>query len=132
MEIIRHCSERLPGGERLWRRLAKKAGWDGVLHVYGYGVGPRKHAVGHRKASRSEHPIPTVLAVYDPNDESIDLWLSSKCGVPMSTRRTVIRTFAHELGHHIDFTRNRKWGRDRVKTEQTADRYGAKLLKEVK
>src|SRR5207245_1890168 len=42
MRLIRYCGrERLPGGERVWRRLALRAGFAGTRCVFGYGAGGR-------------------------------------------------------------------------------------------
>src|SRR5207249_2387559 len=53
MRLSRYCGrERLPGGRRLWQRLARRAGYRGTVAVYGYGVGGRPGGT-QRKAERT-------------------------------------------------------------------------------
>src|SRR2546428_5273152 len=77
MRLIRYCDrERLPGGARLWQRLARRAGFRGTLAVYGYGVGGRPGGA-QRKAERTGVPDGVVLADYEPR--LIRVWLPRTC-----------------------------------------------------
>src|SRR5438552_1533749 len=77
MRIVRYCGrERLPGGARLWRRLARRARFDGVLLVFGYGVGGRP-GDEQRKAERTGELSGMVLADYEPG--AIRVWVPCTC-----------------------------------------------------
>src|SRR5213595_2211226 len=77
MRLSRYCGrERLPGGRRLWQRLARRAGYRGTFAVYGYGVGGRPGGT-QRKAERTGVQDGMVLADYEPG--LIRVWLPCTC-----------------------------------------------------
>lgn len=127
MKIVRHCRERLPGTERLWRRLAKKAGFSGTLEVIGYGVGNTKEAKLHRKNIGTSKKITLAYIVYDEN--RIRVFSNGPCTPMVHTTKAKanwppIASFAHELGHFV-------LNRDNPKkdNERNADRYARKALR---
>jgi hypothetical protein len=132
MRVARFCGrERLPGGTRLWQRLARRAGFAGTLAIYGYGVGGRP---GHtqRKAERSGAPVGIVLADYEPG--LIRVWLPCTCQAAefdldqmTEDREDPLSSFAHELGHHVQHRRRRSYFNEAV-----AERYGRLLLRELR
>jgi hypothetical protein len=131
VRVVRFCGrERLPGGQRLWRRLARRAGFAGTLALYGYGVGGRP---GHaqRKAERTGEFTGMVLADYEPG--LIRVWLPCACQAAdfdtdqlKEDREDPVSSFAHELGHHVQHRRRR-----RFQNEAVAERYGRLLLREL-
>jgi hypothetical protein len=131
VRIVRYCGrERLPGGAALWRRLARRAGFDGLLAVYGYGVGGRP-GDAQRTAERTGELSGTVLADYEPG--LIRVWLPCTCQAAefdvdqlASDREDPLASFAHELGHHVQFRR-----RGAYHNESVAERYGRLLLQDV-
>ncbi len=146
MEIQRYCGkERLPGGERLWRKLAKAAGFNGVLKVYGYGAAGEDRVVdGHRKFEKGEQDtvIIGLHTWWDGKPSQIQVWLPCKCQVTMDdwtkTRDAMLPkwledryeplfVFAHELGHQMQHNDGQKFD----KSERGATRRGIKLLEKV-
>jgi len=127
MKIVRHCSERLPGGERLWRLLAKKAGFDGTLLVYGYGVGYNPPAESQRifGIGKGKATIGDYLGI----ENRIRVWVdSSPCRKFDFKDRTKkfnvdLFTFAHELGHHVQHLRGLPTN------ERGCDNYATALLR---
>lgn len=124
MKIVRYCGkERLPGGERLWRRLAKEAGYDGLVKVYGYGTaGDKKAVTSHRAYERGTtngtYKGPTVglhtYVVETGQSILIEVWLPCKCQVALDDWMDIrddkmpawmpdscepLFVYAHELGH---------------------------------
>jgi hypothetical protein len=107
--IKRYCGrERLPGGARLLRRMAKLAEFDGVLEVYGYGVGG---APGRQQRSIYRHGdiYGFVQGDWSVGDgpERIRVWLRCVCSavefdpdLEQTARDNPLVVFAHELGHH--------------------------------
>ena len=125
MKIVRHCRERLPGGARLWRSLAKQAGFHGTLKVIGYGVGNSEEAVGHRKHARKGSGAVT-LAHITYADNKIVVFLPSPCSKlkERTTREnSPLFSYAHELGHWVHNAN------DTTNTERTADMYARRVLK---
>lgn len=129
MQIVRYCGrERLPGGTRLWRRLARKSGFTGRLEVYGYGV---RGAPGmeHRRAMRTGVEKGVTLADYGHN--LIRVWLPCVCAAAefefAQYDGDVLSRFGHELGHHVIHQR----GRPMLPhiEEAVAERYGRLLLR---
>jgi hypothetical protein len=131
MRIARYCGrERLPGGARLWQRLARRAGFDGALLVFGYGVGGRP-GDAQRKAERTGEPTGMVLADYEPG--LIRVWVPCSCQAAdpdvdqlRDDREDPLSSFAHELGHHRQWIRRRAYHNEAV-----AERYGRLLLQEL-
>jgi len=131
MRIARYCGrERLPGGVRLWRRLARRAAFDGILAVYGYGVGGRPGG-SQRKAERTGELPGTVLADYEPG--LIRVWVPCTCQAAefdadqlLEAREDPLSSFTHELGHHVQYVRRRAYFNEAV-----AERYGRLLLREM-
>ena len=131
MKVVRFCGrERLPGGVRLWRRVARRAAFSGVLAVYGYGVGGRPGG-SQRKAERTGELPGTVLADYEPG--LIRMWLPCTCQAAeldvdqlAENREDPLSSFAHELGHHVQYRRRRTYFNEAV-----AERYGRLLLREL-
>jgi hypothetical protein len=130
MRILRYCGrERLPGSARFWQRLARRAGFRGTLAVYGYGVGGRPGGA-QRKAERTGEQDGVVLADYEPG--LIRVWLPCTCqAADLDTdqlaedREDALSSFAHELGHHVQYARRRTYFNEAV-----AERYGRLLLRE--
>ena len=130
MRVIRYCGrERLPGGERIWRRLALRAGFAGTLCVFGYGVGGRPGGE-QRKAERTGELGGIGLADYEPG--LIRVWLPCACQAAdldpdqlAAEGSDPLSSFAHELGHHVQHRR-----RGAYWNEAVAERYGRLLLRE--
>jgi hypothetical protein len=131
VRIVRYCGrERLPGGARLWVRVARRAGFDGALAVYGYGVGGRPGGT-QRKAERTGDLSGMVLADYEPG--LIRVWLPCTCQAAdfdvdqlADSLEDPLSSFAHELGHHVQYARRRTYFNEGV-----AERYGRLLLREL-
>ena len=131
MRVARYCGrERLPGGTRLWERLARRARFDGVLLVFGYGVGGRP-GDGQRIAERTGEFTGVVLADYEPG--MIRVWVPCTCQAAefdpdqlREDREDPLSSFAHELGHHVQYVRRRSYH-----DEAVAERYGRLLLREL-
>jgi len=131
MRIVRYCGrERLPGGARLWRRLARRARFDGVLLVFGYGVGGRP-GDEQRKAERTGELSGMVLADYEPG--VIRVWVPCTCQAAEFDADQLredgddpLASFAHELGHHREWIRRREYHNEAV-----AERYGRLLRREI-
>lgn len=132
MRIARYCGrERLPGGARLWQRLARRAGFHGTLAVYGYGVGGRPGG-DQRKAERTGEQLGMALADYEPG--LIRIWLPCTCQAAdldvdqlAEDREDPLSSFAHELGHHVQRRRQGSYFNEAV-----AERYGRLLLREFR
>jgi hypothetical protein len=130
MRISRYCGhERLPGGARLWERLARRAGFKGTLVAYGYGVGGRPGGA-QRKAERTGVHYGMVLADYEPG--LIRVWVPCTCQAAefdrdqlVDDREDPLSSFAHELGHHVQYAKRRTYFNEAV-----AERYGRLLLRE--
>jgi hypothetical protein len=152
MKIVRYCGkERLPGGERLWRRLAKEAGYDGTLKVYGYGTAGNKSAVLSQRAYETggkpgEWDWP-VIGLHSWNTKTnkttlIEVWLPCQCATALDEYKTIryndmlewlpdryepLHVFAHELGHAMQ----QLDGIDQDKSEPGATKRGNNLLERV-
>lgn len=126
MKLIRYCGkERLPGGERLWRRLAKEAGFTGVLRVYGYGAAGDRKVVDSQRAYERGTPSKyygrKIIVGLHTTGEGLEVWLPCTCqtaledsfmnpnlalhaadGQPkwLPVRYEALFVFAHELGHY--------------------------------
>lgn len=130
MRIWRYCGrERLPGGARLWLRLAHRAGFKGTLVVYGYGVGGHPGRA-QRKAERTGVHYGMALADFEPG--LIRVWVPCTCQAAefdtdqlAEMHEDPIASFAHELGHHVQHRR-----RGAYFNEAVAERYGRFLLRE--
>jgi hypothetical protein len=128
---VRFCGrERLPGGARLWQRLARRADFRGLLLVFGYGVGGRP-GDAQRKAERTGELSGLILADYEPG--LIRVWVPCTCQAaefdPDQLRDDgddPLSSFAHELGHHVQYARRRSYHNEAV-----AERYGRLLLREL-
>lgn len=132
MEIVKHCGrERLPGGERLWRRLARTSGFTGRLQVFGYGVTGRP-GLEHRHAMRTGVERGVTLADYGQN--MIRVWLPCVCAAAefdqdqLAPHERPLGAFAHELGHHAIRQRGKKM-LPHIE-EAVAERYGRMLLRD--
>ena len=130
MKLSRYCGrERLPGGRRLWQRLARRAAYRGTVAVYGYGVGGRPGGT-QRKAERTGVQDGMVLADYEPG--LIRVWVPCTCQAAdfdvdqlAEDHEDPVASFAHELGHHVQYARRRTYFNEAV-----AERYGRLLLRE--
>lgn len=131
MLISRFCGhERLPGGARRWKRLARRAKFTGTLRVFGYGVhgAPGK---AQRRAERDSKYFGVTLADFQPN--LIRVWLKCSCQAVEELPTLAedlgddpLASFAHELGHHMLHVRGRNWY-----NEAAAERFGRLLLAHV-
>ena len=138
MTLHRHCNERLPGGERLWRKLARAVGFDGVVEVYGYGV--------HGAAGRAQRSAfnggrygGVTVGYFYPGTMRIQVWTEGPCAigrlVPNKPTDRPLEAFAHELGHFVQLGRGKyPPGRPkaRARYEAVATRYGNALLRHVR
>ena len=114
---------------RLWQRLARRAGFRGTVAVYGYGVGGRPGGA-QRKAERTGVQDGMVLADYEPG--LIRVWVPCTCQAAdfdvdqlHEAHEDPLASFAHELGHHVQYARRRTYFNEAV-----AERYGRLLLRE--
>jgi len=114
---------------RLWERLARRAGFRGTVAVYGYGVGGRPGGA-QRKAERTGVQDGMVLADYEPG--LIRVWVPCTCQAADfdveelgEVHEDPLASFAHELGHHVQYARRRTYFNEAV-----AERYGRLLLRE--
>ena len=100
MEIRRHCSERLPGGERKWRKAARIAGFKGTLNVIGLGQRRWNYSEMVSK-QRSKYGV-TMGMYHRPNRITVFV---DKSPCARAHRRTAssLETFCHELGHYRQF-----------------------------
>ena len=142
MEIKRHCKERLPGGERAWRRACRIAGFDGVIDVIG---------LGQRRWSRAEifssnrGKFGITLGLYN-SMRSISVFVpTSPCAVidpkrPAAGQVDPLLTLCHELGHYRQDLEGKstRVGGQTLKAwradpqERMADVYGRELYAIVK
>ena len=112
MYIKRYCGhERLQGSERLWRRLARKAGFEGRLEVFGYGVKGQPGAQ-QRRETRGVQDGLTTFADYETG--LIRVWLPCSCAAAefddLEARKvSPLSAFAHELGHFVVEKRGKKY-----------------------
>lgn len=134
MIVKRYCGhERLPGGERRWRRLARAAGFSGSVELYGYGVAGKP---GREQRAAMRTGVESGVVVADYGDNIIRVWLTCRCAAAeFDTDRLAyeqkdpLTNFAHELGHHVVKARGRKmlpWVEEAV-----AERYGRRLLRRI-
>jgi len=137
VRIQRHCQERLPGGERLWRKLARAVGFDGVVEVYGYGV---HGAAGRaqRSAFAAGRRESLIIGYFYPATSRVLVWLDSPCAVgkwpPKHVNDRPLAVYAHELGHFVQHGRGKyppRGKRARSRYEAVATRYGNALLRFV-
>lgn len=129
MKVVRHCSERLPGGLRRWRRLARRAGFTGTLEVYGYGV----HGSPARMQLRVNRKDEGEATVADYGGNHIRVWLRAACSpVPMTFTTKPLFAFAHELGHHRQEVRGVRRTMSHKKKERDADLYASRILREIR
>jgi len=131
MRIKRYCGrERLPGGERRWRRLARAAGFDGTLQVFGWGV---RGEPGRLQRSAYRKSAGATVADYEPG--LIRVWLDCACAATdfydedELTSQYVLEAFAHELAHHRQYLLSRE--RFSPQADAVAERWGRKLLRSV-
>lgn len=136
MRIIRHCGkERLPGGERLWRKMAREVGFKGTVRVYGYGV-KGVPGIEQRRAARTGHERGMTLGDYDWESGEIRVWLPCSCAVSAfdikawSIYQQPRGVFAHELGHHRQRVGGRAYKKDAT-FESVAERFGRMLMRSV-
>jgi hypothetical protein len=97
--------------------------------VYGYGVGGRPGGA-QRKAERTGVQDGMVLADYEPG--LIRVWVPCTCQAAefdpeelAADHEDPLASFAHELGHHVQYARRRTYFNEAV-----AERYGRLLLRE--
>jgi hypothetical protein len=109
--------------------MAGRAGFRGTLAVYGYGVGGRPGGA-QRKAERTGVQDGVPLADYEPG--LIRVWLPCTCQAAdfdvdqlAEHHEDPLASFAHELGHHVQYTLRRSYFNEAV-----AERYGRLLLRE--
>jgi len=139
MKIVRFCGkERLPGGERLWRRLAKEAGFNGTVKVYGYGAAGSKMATSTHRAYEVGKTSYTIVGLQTEKIELIEVWLPCKCQTAMDDMLPVngmpewlkdnyepLFVFAHELGHYQQEVQGMEF------SEPGATKRGTHLLEKV-
>ena len=137
MRIRRHCVERLPGGERLWRKAARMVGFNGTLHVTGQG----QKAWNHREIINPKRKLYGVtLGFYlEPNH----IWVflqNSRCARPDKKKMDPLGTFLHELAHFVQYKNGHSFKRGSRKTirgwkndpyEREADQFARNLRKKL-
>lgn len=140
MEIRRHCHERLPGGERLWRKAARIAGFDGTIEVYGFGV---KRFNKREMFSRNRGKYGITLGYFNRNKITVFV-KSSPCAVTDPKKKKVdpLMTLCHELGHYRQQVEGTLGEAPELDTtladwranaaERGADAYGRWLLSQIR
>lgn len=136
MDIHRHCTERLPHGERQWRRAARMSKFDGKLVIVGLG-----HYEWNRRElkSRRRKDQGVTRGSYSSNEITVFI-NNAPCAVRDPKAPCPFETFCHELGHHRQYLRGerlgvgvsaslKEWRANHA--EQAADRYGRMLRKKV-
>jgi hypothetical protein len=110
--------------------LARKAGFNGVLEVYGYGVSGVP-GIQHRRAMRTGVEKGVILADYGAN--LIRVWMASSCAAAefedLKPHEEPLAAFSHELGHHVIACRG-KTMLPHIE-EAVAERYGRMLLRSM-
>ena len=137
MRIVRHCTERLPGGTRLWQKLACLADFNGTLLVYGYGTHGRPGREQLR-AALMDQVGGFDLGDYTRGENLIRIWVSSRCALAfpkkITEHETPLAAFVHELGHHRQHVAGKQVPRTKKQNasyEAVAERYGRMLLRSV-
>jgi len=103
MEIRRHCSERLPGGERLWRRAARVAGFKGTLNVIGLAQRRWQYS---EMISRNRAKYGVTTAMYHRPNRITVFVDSSPCAryaFAKAAKHDSFFSLCHELGHYRQF-----------------------------
>lgn len=131
MRIKKFCGrERLPGGERQWRRLARLVGFKGTLEVYGYGVGG---GPGRQQLHSYLTSAKWWGTVGDYGKNLIRVWVKCYCST-IDDDETVepgpFHVFSHELGHYIQDLRGRTY-KTKAIDEAVAERYGRWLRRKL-
>lgn len=132
MEIRRHCNERLPGGERLWRKAARIAGFDGTIEVIGLG----QRRWNYREIRSKDKTWGITAGRYFGRRNLIQVFVnSSSCARGKWKKHDPFSTLCHELGHHRQnfqgtwegrtFQTMKQWRAD--SQERSADAYGGWL-----
>lgn len=138
VRILKYCGkERLPGGERRWRKLAETASFDGSISVFGYGTGGLPGQQQCRAYITQGSAFGATLGDWQPGKIRVWLPCSGCAAVEFDPDLELaeghdepLTVFAHELGHE------RQWQLDRgYETvgidEAVASRYGRWLLRKV-
>ncbi|HEV8575364.1 MAG TPA: hypothetical protein VGR43_11725 [Dehalococcoidia bacterium] len=124
MKIVRYCGkERLPGGTRLWRRLARLVGFKGTLELYGYGIGGKP---GRAQLHAYLHGERSAVTIGDYGKNQIRVWVRCSCSPVDSAEQyepEPLHVFAHELGHYIQDLRHKTY-KTKAIDEAVAERYG--------
>lgn len=128
MEIVRHCSERLSGGARLWQRVAKEAGFSGILRVSGNPL-----EVDSEQAVIGKMEYPTIRVVVPHSACSVQRKWET-----VGAKYNPLLVFGHELYHwrraergyfHASKGSFSSYRKDTE--ERNADAYARRLLKRV-
>lgn len=141
MKILRHCRERLPHGEKIWRRAARLVGFTGTLRVTG--LGQKAWNLKEIKHPQRKRYGITRGFFLRPNQ----IWVfvtTSPCAravwTPMINKLDPLTSFCHELGHFVQEKEGRRHPRGSRKTmqgwrndpfEREADRIGRSLRKRL-
>lgn len=134
MEIRRHCNERLPGGERLWRKAARIAGFDGTIEVIG--LGQRRWNYREFKSKDRRRDGITAGMFYGKRNLIKVFVNHSSCARLKWKSHDPLSTLCHELGHHRQNVQGiwagrgnqtmKEWREDAQ--ERSANAYGGWLL----
>lgn len=100
MEIRRHCRERLPGGERKWRKAARIADFKGTLNVIGLGQRRWNYS---EMVSKHRGTYGVTMAMYHKPNRITVFVDKSPCARAHRRSTTSLETFCHELGHYRQF-----------------------------
>ncbi len=138
MRIVRHCSEHLQHGERMWRRAARLAGFTGTLYVTGIGASKWSREELHydRRArygvTVGRFSPPSTITVLLP-----DTHAACARGRERNRLEDRLLTFCHELYHWkrdgrtdgVDTTKMTmaKWREN--PQERAAERYARWLMR---
>lgn len=133
MKIARYCGlERLPGGSRLWHRLAMAAGFNGTLEVQGYGTVGKP---GREQLHAYINSVRSGFVVGDYSTNIIRVWLRCACSTVDESEEIApspLDVFVHELGHYVQDRLGTRDTRPTHVEEGIATRYGRRLLERVK
>lgn len=105
--------------------MARLAGFNGTVEVYGYGNGPREASYQQRNYFQGRTIERPILGTYYNN--KIRVWTAAPCSIPWSGRLDPLFVYGHELGHYIAEQRGKATSDEAE--ERRADAYGEWLIR---